>query len=110
MLEHDVVVGYTSYGLIEAAGLGRKAISISGRQTPGGVFALCPIPGASAAIPTVSSPAELSALVAQAAASIGQSAAVGFFAQQPPGALLQEMIDLLRLSGRSVETATVTCP
>jgi hypothetical protein len=110
MLEHDVVVGYTSYGLIEAAGLGRRAISISGTQTPGGVFALCPIPGASAAIPTVSSPTELAALVAQPAANIGQPAAVGFFAQQPPGALLQEMIDLLRSSGRSIETATVTCP
>ena len=63
MIDHDLVVSYTSYALIEAVGLGRTAVSISGEQSPGGVFALCPIPGAGDAIPTVSSPAELAALV-----------------------------------------------
>jgi hypothetical protein len=97
MLDHDLVAGYTSYGLIEALGLGRAAVSISGKQTPGGVFALCPIPGAGDLIPTVSSPAELGALVARAGAA---PAANGFFAPQGPGSLLQALRDLLRTSGR----------
>ena len=99
MLDHDLVVGYTSYGLIEAVGLGRAAVSISGAQAPGGVFALCPIPGAGDAIPTVSSPAELSALVARPVTPVA-SAAAGFFAAQAPGSLLQALLDLLRNSGR----------
>jgi hypothetical protein len=99
MLDHDIVVGYTSYGLIEAAGLGRAAVSISGAQSPGGVFALCPIPGAGDAIPTVSSPAELSALIA-GVITPAATAAAGFFAPQPPGSLLQALLDLLRNSGR----------
>ena len=109
MLDHDVVVGYTSYGLIEAVGLGRTAVSISGQQTPGGVFALCPIPGASTAIPTVRSPAELAALVAQPPSTLA-SAALGFFAAQPPDTLLQTVLDLLGPSGRPVPAATPTCP
>lgn len=99
MLDHDLVVGYTSYGLIEAVGLGRAAVSISGEQAPGGVFALCPIPGASDAIPTVSSPEELSALAARSV-TIAPSAGVGFFAPQAPGSVLQALLDLLRASGR----------
>lgn len=109
MLDHDVVVGYTSYSLIEAVGLGRAAVSISGRQAPGGVFALCPIPGAGAAIPTVFSPGELAAVIAQPASSVQGPAALGFFAAQPPGTLLQTVLELLRSSGR-VAAATVTCP
>jgi len=97
MLDHDLVVGFTSYGLIEAVGLGRAAVSISGEQTPGGVFALCPIPGATDAIPTVSSPAELAALIAQPASGEAR-AALGFFASQTPGTLLQASLELIRLS------------
>jgi len=103
MLDHDVVVGYTSFALIEAVGLGRAAVSISGEQTPGGVFALCPIPGARELIATVSSPAELGALVARGA-TIAPSAK-GFFAPQPPGALLQALLDVLRTSGRPMRAA-----
>lgn len=95
MLEHDVVVGYTSYGLIEAVGLGRLAVSISGRQTPGGVFALCPIPGAATAIPTVSSPSELATVIARAMPAADAAAGRGFFAPQAPGALLQPILELL---------------
>jgi hypothetical protein len=94
MLDHDVVVGYTSYGLIEAVGLGRMAVSISGRQTPGGIFALCPIPGASAEIPTVSSPAELATIISQSA-STAVSRGGEFFTAQPAGALLQPILELL---------------
>jgi hypothetical protein len=107
MLDHDVVVGYTSYGLIEAVGLGRRAISLSGQHAPGGIFALCPIPGANAAIPTVSSPDELGALIAKPASSAG---ALGFFAAQAPGTLLQTVLDLLHSSGRPAAAATTTCP
>jgi hypothetical protein len=96
MIEHDLVVSYTSYALIEAVGLGRGAVSISGEQAPGGVFALCPIPGAGDAIPTVSSPAELAALVARAARPAVTPTANGFFAPQAPGTLLQATLDLLR--------------
>ena len=102
MIDHDLVVSYTSYALIEAVGLGRRAVSISGEQSPGGVFALCPIPGAGDAIPTVSSPAELSALVAHAARVVVTPAAHGFFAPQAPGTLLQATLDLLRASGHAV--------
>ena len=105
MLEHDLVVGYTSYGLIEAVGLGRGAVSISGEQTPGGVFALCPIPGAADSIPTVSSPEELGALIARSATTAAAPAAHGFFAPQPPGALLQALLDVLRTSGRPMRAA-----
>ena len=108
MLDHDVVVGYTSYSLIEAVGLGRVAVSISGRQAPGGVFALCPIPGAGAAIPTVFSPRELAAALSQPAAGGPGPAAVGFFAAQPPGALLHSVLDLLPSPGR-VTADMVTC-
>ncbi len=103
MLDHDVVVGYTSYGLIEAVGLGRAAVSISGEQAPGGVFALCPIPGADEAIPTVGSPEQLSELLAviPAAAPV----AAGFFAPQAPGSLLQSVLDLLRTSGGRTRAA-----
>lgn len=110
MLDHDVVVGYTSYGLIEAVGLGRAAVSLSGEQTPGGVFALCPIPGASTAIPTVSSPAELASLLEQPASSAGAPAAMGFFAAQPPGNLLQAVLDLLPSSGGPDPAVRVTHP
>jgi hypothetical protein len=96
MLDHDLVVGYTSYALIEAVGLGRAAVSISGEQAPGGVFALCPIPGAVDAIPMVSSPADLAALVARPLRAGVTPAAHGFFAPQPPGTLLREVLDLLR--------------
>jgi hypothetical protein len=109
MLDHDVVAGYTSYGLIEAAGLGRVAVSISGRQTPGGMFSLCPIPGANDAIATIASPAELAALLARTGPSPASRAAQGFFAAQPPGALLQAMLDVLRSRG-DVSPATVPCP
>ena len=34
MIEHDLVVSYTSYALIEAVGLGRNAVSISGGKRP----------------------------------------------------------------------------
>ena len=105
MLEHDLVVGYTSYGLIEAVGLGRAAVSISGEQAPGGVFALCPIPGAAGAIPTVSSPAELSALAARPVTTAATPAAVGFFAPQAPDSLLKAVLDLLGTSGRPVRAA-----
>lgn len=98
MLEQDVVVGYTSYGLIEAVGLGRTAISISGAQAPGGVFRLCPIPGASAAITTVSSPAELVSAIERPASTGTTPAAHAFFASQPPGTLLQAVLGLLRSS------------
>jgi hypothetical protein len=101
MVEHDVVVSYTSYALIEAVGLGRTAISISGAQSPGGVFALCPIPGAIDAIPTVATPAELAALVRTAPLTTSP-AAQGFFAQQPPGTLLEAVLDLLRASGHPI--------
>ena len=105
MLDHDLVVGYTSYGLIEAVGLGRAAVSISGAQAPGGVFALCPIPGAGDAIPTVSSPADLGALVAGSVTTAAAPAAIGFFAPQSPGALLQALLDVLRSSGRPMRAA-----
>jgi hypothetical protein len=105
MLDHDLIVGYTSYGLIEAVGLGRAAVSISGEQAPGGVFALCPIPGASEAIPTVSSPSELNMLVARTATVSPASAGAGFFAPQSPGSLLQALLDLLRPSGRPMRAA-----
>ena len=107
MLDHDVVAGFTSYGLIEAAGLGRPAVSISGEQTPGGVFALCPIPGASDAIPTVSSPQELAALISGATRGTGpdRTAPLGFFASQGPGVLLQASLDFLRAAGRPVRAA-----
>jgi hypothetical protein len=95
MLDHDIVAGYTSYGLIEAVGLGRMAVSISGPQTPGGVFALCPIPGAGSAIPTVSSPADLALLIAQFTPATAAASARGFFAPQPPGALLRPILELL---------------
>lgn len=108
MLDHDVVIGYTSYGLIEAVGLGRAAVSLSGQQAPGGIFALCPIPGASAAIPTVSSPDELGALIARQGTSTGNGA-LGFFAAQTPGTLLQTVLDLLRPSS-PVGSARVTSP
>ena len=101
MVDHDLVVSYTSYALIEAVGLGRTAVSISGEQSPGGVFALCPIPGAVDAIPTVSTPAELAQLIAQLPGR-GTSAAGGFFAPQAPGTLLREILDLLRASGHPV--------
>lgn len=101
MVEHDVVASYTSYALIEAVGLGRAAVSISGEQSPGGVFALCPIPGAVDAIPTVSTPAELAALIASAPRG-ASTAANGFFAPQPPGTLLQAILDLLRASGHPI--------
>lgn len=103
MLDHDLVVGYTSYGLIEAVGLGRAAVSISGEQTPGGVFALCPIPGAADAIRTVASPAELGALLGEA--TVAAPAAAGFFSPQSPGTLLQAMLDLLHNSGRPMRAA-----
>ena len=102
MIEHDLVVSYTSYALIEAVGLGRNAVSISGEQAPGGVFALCPIPGAGDAIPTVSSPSELAALAARAGRATTTAAANGFFAPQAPGTLLQATLDLLRASGHAV--------
>jgi hypothetical protein len=101
MVAHDLVVSYTSYALIEAVGLGRAAISISGQQSPGGVFALCPIPGAAGAIPTVSSPEELAAQVTSAAAA-APGAANGFFAPQPPGTLLRAILDLLTAAGHPV--------
>lgn len=104
MLDHDLVVGYTSFGLIEAVGLGRAAVSISGEQTPGGVFALCPIPGAGDLVATVSSPAELAALIARGAAATGPSAK-NFFSPQSAESLLQAMLDLLRSSGRRVQAA-----
>jgi hypothetical protein len=95
ILEHDLAVSYTSYALIEAVGLGRAAVSISGRQAPGGVFALCPIPGASDAIPVVASPAELAA-AASAFAAAGAQAGVGFFAPQPPGSMKRAVCELLQ--------------
>ena len=101
MVDHDLVVSYTSYALIEAVGLGRTAVSISGEQSPGGVFALCPIPGAIDAIPTVSTPAELAALTT-GSTRLTETAANGFFAPQAPGTLLQAILDLLRASDRSV--------
>lgn len=104
MLDHDVVVGYTSYGLIEAVGLGRKAVSISGAQAPGGVFALCPIPGAVDAIPTVSSPAELGAVLSRIEGHTVPAAA-GFFSPQLPGTLRQALLDLLQQSGRRMRAA-----
>ena len=104
MLDHDVVAGFTSYGLIEAVGLGRAAVSISGEQTPGGVFALCPIPGAADAIPTVSSPAELSALIDRSSPASAPGSP-GFFAPQGPGALLHASLDFLRAAGRPVRAA-----
>lgn len=100
ILDHDLVVGYTSYGLVEAVGLGRAAVSISGAQAPGGVFALCPIPGAADAIPTVSSPAELAALVARSLTNAVAPPSVGFFAPQAPGSVLQALLEMLRTSGR----------
>jgi hypothetical protein len=104
MLEHDLIAGFTSYGLIEAVGLGRAAVSISGEQTPGGIFALCPIPGALDAIPTVSSPEALAALIP---ASIGakHSAASGFFFPQTAGTLLEASLDLLRTARQSAHAA-----
>lgn len=84
--------------MIEAVGLGRAAVSISGAQAPGGVFALCPIPGAGDAIPTVSSPADLGALVARSVTAAAAPAAIGFFAPQSPGSLLEALLDLLRTS------------
>jgi hypothetical protein len=104
MLEHDLVVGYTSFGLIEAVGLGRAAVSISGEQTPGGVFALCPIPGAGNLVATVSSPAELAALIARGANS-ATPAATGFFSPQSAGSLLKAVVELLGSSGRHVPAA-----
>jgi hypothetical protein len=104
MLDHDLVVGFTSHGLIEALGLGRAAVSISGEQTPGGVFALCPIPGAGDLIPTIASPAELGALVARATTAAAPAAG-GFFAPQPPGSLLQALLDLLETAGRPPRAA-----
>jgi hypothetical protein len=101
MLEHDVVVGYTSFGLIEAVGLGRAAVSISGEQTPGGVFALCPIPGAGNYVATVTSPAELAALIARGATT-ATTAAAGFFSPQSAGSLLQAIVELLGGPGRPV--------
>lgn len=98
MADHDLVASYTSYALIEAVGLGRAAVSISGEQSPGGVFALCPIPGAADVIPTVSTPEELAALVSSLPAAAA-SAAGGFFAPQAPGTLLRAILDLLRASG-----------
>lgn len=102
MIDHDLVVSYTSYALIEAVGLGRTAVSISGEQSPGGVFALCPIPGATGAIPVVSSPAELAAVAARSSRGPESPAARGFFAPQAPGTLLQATLDLLRASGHAV--------
>jgi hypothetical protein len=99
MFEHDLVISYTSYALIEAAGLGRPAISISGPQAPGGVFALCPIPGAADAIPTVATADELAALIQDAPA---RPPAHGFFAEQSPRTLQQAILELLRSSGASV--------
>lgn len=101
MLDHDIVVGYTSYALIEAVGLGRAAVSISGAQAPGGVFALCPIPGAATAMPVVTTPAELAALLSQLPRPANTAAATGFFAPQVPGALLAATLDLLRVPGRA---------
>ena len=109
ILEHDLAVSYTSYALIEAVGLGRAAVSISGRQAPGGVFALCPIPGAIDAIPVVASPAELAAASAFARAStfaeatadrsagpgFGAQAGAGFFAPQAPGTMAAAVRELL---------------
>lgn len=97
MLDHDLVVGFTSFGLIEAVGLGRAAASISSDQSPGGVFALCPIPGAQDAIPTVSSPAELATLL-QEGITAGTRYANGFFAPQAPDTLLQASLELLRIA------------
>ena len=103
ILEHDLAVSYTSYALIEAVGLGRAAVSISGRQAPGGVFALCPIPGAGDAIPVVASPAELATAVSRAARPVAASTGTGFFAPQPPGSMAQAVRDLLVL--RSAQRA-----
>jgi hypothetical protein len=97
MVEHDVVVSYTSYALIEAVGLGRAAVSISGEQSPGGVFALCPIPGAVGLIPTVSTPAELADAISSSRRA-DTAAAAGFFAEQRSGALLEAILDLIRTS------------
>lgn len=95
ILEHDLAVSYTSYALVEAVGLGRAAVSISGRQAPGGVFALCPIPGAIDAIPVVASPAELAAAASRSLRRADPQAGSGFFASQPPGAMAQAVRDLL---------------
>jgi hypothetical protein len=102
ILDHDLVVSYTSYALVEAVGLGRAAVSISGEQAPGGVFALCPIPGAADAIPVISTPAELAAALSEPARLAGTETRFGFFAPQPPGTLLQAVFELLRASGHPV--------
>jgi hypothetical protein len=99
ILDHDLAVSYTSYALVEAVGLGRAALSISGEQAPGGVFALCPIPGAADAIPVISTPAELAAAVSQPARLAATDTRFGFFAPQPPGTLLQAVCELLRPPG-----------
>lgn len=100
MLDHDLVVSYTSYALIEAVGLGRAAVSISGEQAPGGVFALCPIPGAADAIPVISTPAELASALSRPSRPAPPDTGFGFFAPQPPGTLLQAVVELLRAPGR----------
>lgn len=99
--EHDVVTSYTSYALIEAIGLGRPAVSISGRQVPAGVFGLCPIPGVGEAIPSVATPAELANVLQQRCANGAADArAVSrrFYADGLSGAALKACLDLLESS------------
>jgi hypothetical protein len=62
--EHDLIVSFTSNALIEAAALGRPAVSIACDQTPGGLLGLCPLPGLAGTIRTMNAPDELAALVA----------------------------------------------
>jgi hypothetical protein len=56
--EHGLIVSFTSNGLVEAGAFGRPAVSLAAAQTPAGLLGLCPLPGLSAGIQTVRSPAE----------------------------------------------------
>ena len=92
---HDVVVSYTSNALIEAVGLGVPAVSLSGTHVPAGVFGLCPIPGAAAMIPTVTTPLELDRIIADLTAGRDVSSSRGFYADHAAGTALAACLELL---------------
>lgn len=98
ILESDLVASYTSNALVEAAGLGRAAVSLAGRHVPGGIFALCPVPGAADTIPLAATPAALAALLPAGAPAANR----GFYADGGAAAALAACRELLEGAARRI--------